>query len=610
MAFDNISAGSLPEDLVFSRKIHLDGNDEDSRETNMSEVTQPYIFKQDENTDIEMQQTVLEEKEKAERLEDWTTCLQTIRARTNEIFYFSRDIHMVKSDWVWFRNISHGGGFHRLCIRYSSNTNAPIRIRINNFIYPNAVAEEVTTKEEEMVKSLTSIQSQESMAFREKILFNLGPADKAVSIGMQPIFKSEKNETLMPNIVSFFFEKINDLNDDVFVDNNMDKSNLQGTTSDSYRSPFVFNFDVGNIGRYSDERYVDATSFALRGSKPITFRSGECNDDMTVGSRRIGSREGGRAFPSITFVDDADRIDSMTLGMSTYAGEKVGANFCAAIGTMSFENTITGDSREVEGLSASFRNDVGVWEYKRKELGLDLWLTSAYHIKGLSGSKSKQIFRYGFALSKSEDIPFSISSFEIFWEWFVRAKYFSINFDIVGEDQHLVHVKRDVPIDLNGVEQKMKPLHDFLVQVFSGHNRLGGDTGFIRGTKTHLTITHDEFCIYVKLVPDKDCNERIVSALFIDGVHYDPEDSSFDDLGTNPQYITAYALYSTLQDLDILFEMGLLESHDSVLGEERELLPQKKGGAYGLGGFKQTKEATRALHFLTLAGLRKVCNKI
>ena len=128
--------------------------------------------------------------------------------------------------------------------------------------------------------------------------------------------------------------------------------------------------------------------------------------------------------------------------------------------------------------------------------------------------------------------------------------------------------------------------------------------------KTHLTITHDEFCIYVKLVPDKDCNERIVSALFIDGIHYDPEDSSFDDLGTNPQYITAYALYSTLQDLDILFEMGLLESHDSVLGEERELLPQKKGGAYGLGGFKQTKEATMALHFLMLAGLRKVCNKL
>lgn len=55
---------------------------------------------------------------------------------------------------------------------------------------------------------------------------------------------------------------------------------------------------------------------------------------------------------------------------------------------------------------------------------------------------------------------------------------------------------------------------------------------------------------------------------------------SFDDLGTNPQYITAYALYSTLQDLDILFEMGLLESHDSVLGEERELLPQKKGGCH------------------------------
>ena len=145
-------------------------------------------------------------------------------------------------------------------------------------------------------------------------------------------------------------------------------------------------------------------------------------------------------------------------------------------------------------------------------------------------------------------------------------------------------------------------LHLIIVSFLLSHQLLG--------TKTHLTITHDEFCIYVKLVPDKDCNERIVSALFIDGVQYDPEDSSFDDLGTNPQYITAYALYSTLQDLDILFEMGLLESHDSVLGEERELLPQKIGGAYGLGGFKQTKEATRALHFLTLAGLRKVCNNV
>ena len=52
---------------------------------------------------------------------------------------------------------------------------------------------------------------------------------------------------------------------------------------------------------------------------------------MTIGSTRIGSRGGGSALPAITFVGDDDRINEMRLGMSYYAGDLVGANFCAAI---------------------------------------------------------------------------------------------------------------------------------------------------------------------------------------------------------------------------------------------------------------------------------------
>jgi len=69
----------------------------------------------------------------------------------------------------------------------------------------------------------------------------------------------------------------------------------------------------------------------LRGMKPIAFRSGECNDAMTIGSTRIGSRGGGSVLSAITFVGDDDRINEMKLGMSYYAGDLVGANFCAAI---------------------------------------------------------------------------------------------------------------------------------------------------------------------------------------------------------------------------------------------------------------------------------------
>mmetsp|Transcript_24025 Transcript_24025/g.35591 ORF Transcript_24025/g.35591 Transcript_24025/m.35591 type:complete len:285 (-) Transcript_24025:889-1743(-) len=280
---------------------------------------------------------------------------------------------------------------------------------------------------------------------------------------------------------------------------------------------------------------------------------------------------------------------------------------------MSFENTKTGQIKNVEGLSADLRmEDLTVWNYNRNKLGLDIWLTSAYNMKGLSGSKSSQIFQYGFALSKSRDVPFSIDAFEEFWQWFVNVKYYSANYDVVGKQGVPLgkvnpgDIPYDFPTELLCIEERMRPLHDFLISCFSGMNKLAPHTGFLRGTKTHLTLTHGELDIYIKLVPDRNSNEKIVAALFIAGTQYDQEGKNFESIGDNPQELTAYALCSTLQDLEVLFEMGLLHSHNLVMAEERELLSSTKGLAYRLGEYEQTKEATRTFHFLVMTGLRKV----
>ena len=45
-------------------------------------------------------------------------------------------------------------------------------------------------------------------------------------------------------------------------------------------NPFVFHFDVGSVGRNSDERFADSASFALRGMKPITIFDQEKNATM------------------------------------------------------------------------------------------------------------------------------------------------------------------------------------------------------------------------------------------------------------------------------------------------------------------------------------------
>ena len=378
-------------------------------------------------------------------------------------------------------------------------------------------------------------------------------------------------------------------------------------------TPFVFHFDVGNVGTERDERYAVAESFALRGSKPITFRSWGCNDAMTVGSIRLGTREGGLVLPAITLVDDDDRISSMKLGMSFFAGDDVAANFCAAIEHMTFKNIKTGATKVVNGLSAHLRTmDVSTWTYDREKMGLDLWLTSAYYMKGVEGSKSRAIFRYGFALSASQDLTFSKQAFEEFWKWLVHTKYYLVNFKVVKERSssttslsRLRSTGYDFNTDLPDIHDRMSDLHDFLLSTFSQTNQLTPSTGFLRATKTHLSITHDCFHIYVKLIPDINFDEKVVSTLFLSGIQYDPEGKDFGSLGVNPLEMQAYSILSVLEDLEMLFEMGLLRSYDQVLSEEREILPLRSEGPF-TGNYEMTENAALAFHFLATAGLRKV----
>jgi len=151
----------------------------------------------------------------------------------------------------------------------------------------------------------------------------------------------------------------------------------------------------------------------------------------------------------------------------------------------------------------------------------------------------------------------------------------------------------------------MSNLHDFLQSTFSGRNELTPSTGFLHGTKTHVSLTHDNFSIFVKLIPDINYREKVVSSLFVDGVQYDAEGEVFGSISDDPFLLQSYSILSIIEDLEMLFEMGLLRSHDLVLSEEREIMPLRAEGAFS-GNFDQTEEATRAFHFLAVAGLRKV----
>ena len=397
----------------------------------------------------------------AEIVDHWASYFQSNNkeARTEQIFSFSSEKSKSREgfDWITFTDIKHSGGLHRICIRYSPGARAPLSLMINGVIQP------FTTTAGQVVSDLQKTDDSEeksfmyhqAKAFREMHLIDLGSSFQNASVAFQPVRSSDGVGPLfLPKIVSFFFEKVlADAFNDVEKQEQATMNDLNGDddVDGSYVNSFVFHFDVGSVGRNSDERFAESSSFALRGMKPITFRSGKCNDAMTIGSTRIGSRGGGGALPAIIFVGDDDRINEMKLGMSYYSGDLVGANFCAAIEHMSFKNTKTGQIKNAEGLSVDLRTeDMTVWNYNRNKLGLDIWLTSSYNMKGLNGSKSSQIFRYGFALSKSRDVPFSIDAFEEFWQWFVNVKYYSANYDVLGKQGVPLEKVNpgDIPYDL------------------------------------------------------------------------------------------------------------------------------------------------------------------
>ena len=74
---------------------------------------------------------------------------------------------------------------------------------------------------------------------------------------------------------------------DIEADLQSDAEELLDSTKTGERTPFVFHFDIGNVGDKDDEKYTVTESFVLS-KRAITFPSGGCNDVMAVGSTRIG----------------------------------------------------------------------------------------------------------------------------------------------------------------------------------------------------------------------------------------------------------------------------------------------------------------------------------
>ncbi len=498
-----------------------------------------------------------------------------------------------RDGWIIFEDVKIRGNRlkQKLWMRYASDDPRPMDIAINGKVIQNLTVTNLST---------CGWNDEDLKWFAEPYEFDLTEYMSVATDRITVAFKARGN---FPHLAAFIFREMKSI-----VVSERGHSKLRGVEQNR-KTPFVFHFDIGNVGS-TDERYVVAESFALTGRKPITFRSGWCNDAMTVGSQRLGTREGGVKLPAITFIDDDDRISEMKIGMSFFGGDDVAANFCAAIEYMKIKNLITGEVKDVDGLSAYLRTqDTPTWVYNREKLGLDLWITSAYYMKGVQGCKSRAIFRYGLALAASEEIPFSIEAFEEFWQWLVTIKYYHSNFEVVGRDDvpllRLEKTAYEFSTELRDVEHRMRDLHDFLVSTFSGPNALTPSTGYLRGTKTHVSLTHDSFHIYVKLVPDIHYNEKIISTLFVDGKQYDPQGKSFANLESEPLDIQSYAILSILEDIEMLFEMGLLSSHDVVLAEDREILPLRHGQAF-IGTYEMSRSACRAFHFLAIAGLRKV----
>lgn len=227
----------------------------------------------------------------AEILDDWASYLlqSNKEGRTEQIFSFSSEKSKSREgrDWIAFNDIKHGGGLHRICIRYSPGARAPLRLMINGVIQPlftttaGQVADLQTSSVDSEEKNSMNYQAT---AFREMHLIDLGPSFQNASVAFQPVRRSDGvGPMLLPNIVSFFFEKVLA---DAF--NDVEKQEL-ATTHDlngdddvdgSYVNPFVFHFDVGSVGRNSDELFADSASFALRGMKPITIFDQEKNATM------------------------------------------------------------------------------------------------------------------------------------------------------------------------------------------------------------------------------------------------------------------------------------------------------------------------------------------
>lgn len=150
----------------------------------------------------------------AEILHDWASYLQSNKeARTEEIFSSSAEEKskiIEGRDWITFNHIEHGGGFHRICIRYLPGARAPLRLMINNGViqplFTIAGQEDADLQTSSVDSEEKSSMNYQATAFREMNLIDLGSPLQNASVAFQPVRRSNVSDlcyypTLFPSFL-------------------------------------------------------------------------------------------------------------------------------------------------------------------------------------------------------------------------------------------------------------------------------------------------------------------------------------------------------------------------------------------------------------------------
>eukprot|EP00550_Attheya_septentrionalis_P008068 CAMPEP_0198296198 /NCGR_PEP_ID=MMETSP1449-20131203/31410_1 /TAXON_ID=420275 /ORGANISM="Attheya septentrionalis, Strain CCMP2084" /LENGTH=773 /DNA_ID=CAMNT_0043996739 /DNA_START=154 /DNA_END=2472 /DNA_ORIENTATION=+ len=537
--------------------------------------------------------------------------------------------------WVEFC-VTHRGGLHVLQMCYASLYSSPCMLRIG--------PKSNDSRFESVAYDTTPASSSGKMTpqwFMDEGTFDLGGHTSRLSydITTRQTTVAFKPHEQFPNIVSFRFVPVEvgdastswrksvsrHMTKRMEIHRRYLKANAQNICRWRH-SPTAVTFTF-EIGCEHDEGAKMHTMEPFLQGKPVQFVYGECHQSVAVEGSVIGryyntsmKSNGISNMSKVCFVRDDDFISSLTMGLSTSEGR--GA-FTGLKFVRQKENTeaaymprrrraksrqwdcVAQQKKEGQRVQVGCHLQAPTWTYDRDKLGLNLWITAIH------APEDKHISRYQFTLSSDTNICFNPDEFSHFWQWFVVCKHNMVL--ECNQRQEKGKPKKDWnESDLIALENRTEYLRSFLLASFSGVSVNPGSTeGYLYATKRFCHITFDVFSIYIYWLPEKGCHGA-KSIVFVDGKQFDTTRSRLAELKISRNEILGFAIHMALQDLDLLYQMGLTrimpEDDMQHIGDEieAEFLPLLSDPPNFSGDYNNTPRARYAVSILATAGLRKV----